>query len=71
MRERVGDSAELLELLSWSDEELLQAYTEADERISREISTASVVDIEMTNEGFVTINFIPKIHFPSYVIRRA
>ena len=64
---RYGEVA-LQEIMSWTDEEFVEAYTEAQERMDRQYIDV-VTFISMSNQGEIKIDFTPEITFPSYMLR--
>ena len=62
------DPVALREIMSWTDEEFTEAYTEAQERMDTQYVEV-VVDITISNQGEIKIDFSPAITFPSYMLR--
>ena len=63
-----SDPEALREIMSWTDEQLTEAYTEAQERKNKQY-TDVVVFIHISNQGEVKIDFAPEITYPSYMLR--
>ena len=68
VQNRFHDQEALREIMSWSDEEFAQAYTEAQERMDKQYIDV-VVDFTISNQGEIKIDFTPAITFPSYMLR--
>ena len=58
------------EVDSWSDAELMEAYSEAVDRQTRDVWPTVLHKVKMNNQGLVTITFSRKIFFPAYMLRK-
>ena len=71
VRDYIFDSREvdeIEEILTWTDEQLEEAYAESLERYNADYIEYHTA-ISMTNQGLITVNFFPDIMIPSYILR--